>query len=499
MEEESAQFLGRLKGEGILTDSEIARAERALAGKRTALGFSRFERNVGLMRILHERFEHVLSPAVFKAALFYEAPKKKAKVDADDITATRVRKMLAVADGLANARDNPEKYARLLAHRHSVDAFLINAAAALHGLQRISAAPAESPLRNSPEALKIADTVMRVQTPTAGLLGLKELKTELGESAFRTRDPETYFLIDAAIEDARRMQQRHFGVVKGIVAKHARALGVKFEIKERPPKAAHSVAEKIYRKGMVSTGEKLKPLELVRKFHDIHGLKVIFDQRDPRTALDQIEQFRKHLESDGRVRATVRNNYLGVKAKPNGYEALHFTVEYGGYQGNPFKFDVHVQSREMFRRSDDPRAKHELHKYGALPAAIVAAIEELRGGFAPVSKPRNNITVSVFDGLKTHKVEVVPGAPVLEALAKTLSVDALAGGLSLALKRGERKFRLHSIGEGLAHGDTILVARDQLGIRPTPDWRKIVKHDSVNKAIALSLRGRRNEKRRRAK
>ncbi len=436
-------FLRQAVKDGLIVQHDVKRAASVFSGQRSVFGIPVFHRNVEIARLLFSKFGYGLPSEFYRASLFYSAPS-----DAVKKLPQGVQHILREVNLLAEARTDLRAYSTALSHIRNPGAVIVHMAAALNGLRKILERRVEDNLFTRAEATRIARLVKDFHVPVAGLLGLHSLKNDLGESAFQVLEPREYERVDAELSDVEQRGARFLVDLQRIAHEHADKLGVRFSIRPREGrKQAFSAWEKTRRRGVT-----------VRDLHDILAFKVVLHTSDSQKCYE----FFNRLAADRRLHGGVliRNDYLGERRKPNGYEALHLEVHHGVHGKELLKFEIQVKTEEMEQRTSDASAVHEVHKGGNFEPTVVRAVQRIGDHLHSMidtgkAKPMAVLTVFV-NGVGTP-IAVPEGTVLVDVISAVIGKNRIpAGDVRQQVHGGE--LRLVKSGHRVSSGQVFHVS-----------------------------------------
>ena len=223
----------------------------------------------------------------------------------------------------------------LLAMVDDIRVILVKLADRLHNMRTLDHMPEES-------RLKIAQETLDIYAPIAHRLGMKKVKEELEDLAFKHLDPRAYETIRAWVERRRRATQRVVTSLRRRLERTLTEAGVPFERTESRIKRLYGIHQKLKRQRI--------SLEQV---YDLIALRVITNsERDCYAALGIIHQ----------TWSPVPGRFKDFIAMPraNGYRSLHTSVV--SDQGMPF--EVQIRTEEMHAVAEEGIAAHWKYKEG---------------------------------------------------------------------------------------------------------------------------------------
>ena len=228
----------------------------------------------------------------------------------------------------------------LLAMVDDIRVILVKLADRLHNMRTLDHMPED-------RRLIIAQETLDIYAPIAHRLGMKKIKNELEDLAFKHLDPTAYETTRAWVERRRRATKR---TVKGLRDTLERTLTdaqVPFKVIESRIKRLYGIHEKIKRQRIS-----------FEQVYDLIALRVITDSvSDCYAALGNIHQ----------AWSPVPGRFKDFIAMPraNGYQSLHTSVV--SPQGMPF--EVQIRTEKMHAIAEEGIAAHWKYKEGRIGVA----------------------------------------------------------------------------------------------------------------------------------
>ncbi len=223
----------------------------------------------------------------------------------------------------------------LLAMVDDIRVILVKLADRLHNMRTLDHMPEDRRLKTAQETLDI-------YAPIAHRLGMKKVKNELEDLAFRHLDPKSYETIRAWVERRRRATQSVVTELRRTLERTLTEAQIPFERIESRIKRLYGIHQKIKRQRI--------SLEQV---YDLIALRVIAEsERDCYAALGIIHQ----------TWSPVPGRFKDFIAMPraNGYQSLHTSVV--SEQGVPF--EVQIRTEAMHAVAEEGIAAHWKYKEG---------------------------------------------------------------------------------------------------------------------------------------
>ncbi|SVA30040.1 uncharacterized protein METZ01_LOCUS82894, partial [marine metagenome] len=225
----------------------------------------------------------------------------------------------------------------LLAMVDDVRVILVKLADRLHNMRTLAHLPEE-------RRLKIAQETLDIYAPIAHRLGMKKVKNELEDLAFRHLDPEAYETMRAWVDRRRRATRGTVTELRRTLEQTLTEAQISYERIEFRIKRLYGIHQKIKRSRV--------SLEQV---YDLIALRVISTSvRDCYAALGVIHQ----------TWSPVPGRFKDFIAMPreNGYQSLHTSVV--SPQGVPF--EVQIRTEEMHAVAEEGIAAHWKYKEGRI-------------------------------------------------------------------------------------------------------------------------------------
>jgi GTP pyrophosphokinase len=225
----------------------------------------------------------------------------------------------------------------LLAMVDDVRVILVKLADRLHNMRTLAHLPEE-------RRLKIAQETLDIYAPIAHRLGMKKVKNELEDLAFRHLDPEAYETMRAWVDRRRKATQGTVTELRRTLEQTLTEAQISYERIEFRIKRLYGIHQKIKRSRV--------SLEQV---YDLIALRVISTSvRDCYAALGVIHQ----------TWSPVPGRFKDFIAMPreNGYQSLHTSVV--SPQGVPF--EVQIRTEEMHAVAEEGIAAHWKYKEGRI-------------------------------------------------------------------------------------------------------------------------------------
>ncbi len=203
---------------------------------------------------------------------------------------------------------------------------------------------------------KIANEVLEIYSPFANRFGLRNLKWELEDLAFKVINPKAYKEIKSKLHLTREEREEHINSIVDYINNSLKnneiikENKIKFKISGRA-KHIYSIFNKIHNRGL--------PME---QLNDLFAVRIILDTKDNSYCY---LTFKIISDMYGIINGTYKD-YIS-NPKQNGYQSIHFAVR--DENGNPF--EVQIRTKEMHELSEKGVASHFNYKRGFLPAQSV--------------------------------------------------------------------------------------------------------------------------------
>jgi len=190
--------------------------------------------------------------------------------------------------------------------------------------------------------LKIAQETLDIYVPIAHRLGMRKLKNELEELAFRFLDPSGFERIHTWVEKRRLATERPVSRLKQTLEEKLIEADVPIVSLEGRIKRLFSIREKIKRQKIA-----------LDEVYDLIALRVVtLSVRDCYTALGVIHQ--TWAPVPGRFKDFI------AMPRPNGYQSLHTSL----VSDRGFPFEVQIRTKEMHQVAEEGIAAHWNYKKG---------------------------------------------------------------------------------------------------------------------------------------
>jgi GTP pyrophosphokinase len=356
------------------------------------------------------------------------------------------------AGAAARAGEQAERLRRmLLAFSRDLRVVLMRLASRLQTLRWHGASRRACP----PE---IAAGTRSVFVPLAGRLGLRTLKWELEDWAFRFLEPDAYREVAQRLEGTRAAREAAVEASRAQLAALLARHGVAAEVQGRPKHLA-SIAKKMRDKAL--------PFERVL---DVRALRVVTqDVAACYAALARVHERWPAVAGEF-------DDYI-ARPKANGYQSLHTVVT--GDDGRPM--EVQVRTRAMHEHAEHGVAAHWLYKEGAKEGARgagaddAARIAEARKAVLRqlLEWERESAAAQGGEGAFGDRIYVfTPQAQVVDLPAGGTPLDfayALHTDLGHRCRGAKVDGRVVPLSAPLANGQTVEITAAKEG-GPSLDW-----------------------------
>jgi guanosine-3',5'-bis(diphosphate) 3'-pyrophosphohydrolase len=225
----------------------------------------------------------------------------------------------------------------LLAMAEDLRVVFIKLADRLHNMRTLAALPSE-------KRRIIARETLDIYAPLAHRLGIREVKWQLEDWAFRYLEPQQYRKVANLLSKSRKEREEYVAETTGILEQALEKANIKAEVQGRP-KHLYSIYHKIN-----------KYAALGKDFHDIQDLIAL------RVLVDSIPDCYKALGVIHNLWHPIPEEFSDHIANPkgNGYQSLHTTVLRGG--NTPL--EVQIRTYDMHKVADYGVAAHWRYKEG---------------------------------------------------------------------------------------------------------------------------------------
>ncbi len=225
----------------------------------------------------------------------------------------------------------------LLAMVDDIRVILVKLADRLHNMRTLDHMPED-------RRLIIAQETLDIYAPIAHRLGMKKIKNELQDLAFKHLDPMAYETTRAWVERRRRTTQRTVKRLRDTLERTLRDAQISFTVIESRMKRLYGIHEKIKRQRIS-----------FEQVYDLIALRVITTSvSDCYATLGTIHQ----------TWSPVPGRFKDFIAMPraNGYQSLHTSVV--SPQGIPF--EVQIRTEKMHAVAEEGIAAHWKYKEGRI-------------------------------------------------------------------------------------------------------------------------------------
>jgi guanosine-3',5'-bis(diphosphate) 3'-pyrophosphohydrolase len=225
----------------------------------------------------------------------------------------------------------------LLATAEDLRVVLIKLADRLHNMQTLGALPAE-------KRRAIAQETLEIYAPLAHRLGMREVKWQLEDLAFRYLKPRDYHQIARLLAGKRAEREGFVNEASRILSQELNKAGIEAKVYGRP-KHIYSIYQKMSKYDAQG-----------KNFGDIHDLFAL------RLLVDSVSDCYKALGVIHTLWRPIPEEFDDFIANPkdNGYKALHTTVMCQGTT----PLEIQIRTHDMHRINEYGVAAHWLYKEG---------------------------------------------------------------------------------------------------------------------------------------
>ncbi|GEM_PF-1811531 len=261
----------------------------------------------------------------------------------------------------------------------------------------------------SDETNRNLETAEHVYIPWLDLVGFVNMSHELGEKFLKIRDPVAYEKISEQLAQL-PPNKKPFGKMISILKKSLGKRGLDVEDVEFRPKSIYSIYQKFKAYGHPVGSEAFD--HDPRRLNDLYGIRIVLKAEPNESESDQIAKVRRALDIAGSRFEQPMNSrvdeYIGAKAKPSGYKAIHVPVN--GPRNLPV--EIHLVTGPWHEANEGGTTSHFFYKLpkeldSPLAHALVRIREELKAGvpaedvFKGIGKPLIYVTTAHF-GPREH-------------------------------------------------------------------------------------------------
>ena len=239
----------------------------------------------------------------------------------------------------------------LLATAEDLRVVLIKLADRLHNMRTLGALPAE-------KRRAIAQETLEIYAPLAHRLGMREVKWQLEDLAFRYLKPRDYHQIARLLAGKRAEREGFVNEASRILSQELDKAGIEAKVYGRP-KHIYSIYQKISKYDAQG-----------KNFGDIHDLSAL------RLLVDSVSDCYKALGVIHTLWRPIPEEFNDFIANPkdNGYKALHTTVMCQGTT----PLEIQIRTYDMHRINEYGVAAHWLYKEGKAGEKLSDEIAWLR-------------------------------------------------------------------------------------------------------------------------
>jgi GTP pyrophosphokinase len=225
----------------------------------------------------------------------------------------------------------------LLAAAEDLQVVLIKLADRLHNMRTLGALPAE-------KRRAIAQETLEIYAPLAHRLGMRKVKWQLEDLAFRYLEPRVYHQIARLVAGKRAERESFITEASQILYQELDKASIKAKVYGRP-KHIYSIYQKMGKYD--AQGKNFGDI------HDLFALRVLVDSvSDCYKALGVIHNFWHPIPEEF-------DDFI-ANPKDNGYQALHTTVMCQGTT----PLEIQIRTYDMHRVNEYGVAAHWLYKEG---------------------------------------------------------------------------------------------------------------------------------------
>ncbi len=285
------------------------------------------------------------------AALLHDVP-EDCDISLDRIETNFGAEVSKLVDGVTKLKELTRKTGRgeiksklqtenlrkmLVATAEDLRVVLIKLADRLHNMSTLGVLP---PKRRR----EIAQETLEIYAPLAHRLGMRRVKWQLEDLAFRYLEPQQYHQISRLVAGKRVERERFIKEVSQMLSKELAEAGIGAEVFGRP-KHIYSTYQKVGR--YVAQGKEFSDI------HDLFALRVLVNTvADCYQALGAIHNLWRPI--------TEEFNDFIANPKDNGYQSLHTTVMCRGIT----PLEIQIRTYDMHRVAKYGVAAHWLYKEG---------------------------------------------------------------------------------------------------------------------------------------
>src|SRR3954468_116785 len=377
-----------------------------------------------------------------------------------------VTKLGAISFSSSEERQAENFRKMLLAMVDDIRVILVKLADRLHNMRTLHHLPEE-------RRVKIAQETRDIYAPIANRLGMRKIKNELEELAFKYLEPPAYEALRVHVERRRR-------ATEGMIEDLKTTVGAKLAEAQIPVMEIDGRIKRLF-----SIHQKLKRQKIeLDQVYDLVALRIVTQSvKDFYGALGIIHQTWSPVP--GRIKDFI------AMPRPNGYQSLHTSVI--SDRGMPF--EVQIRTAEMHRTAEEGIAAHWKYKEGRVGAGrdeqYFVWLRQLLEWQQEVRDPQEflqNLKIDLYPEevyIFTPKGEVRSLPRGATAVDFAYSIHTDVGNQCVGARINGKMVPLRT---RLQNGDIVEIVT-QSGHKPSRDWLSFVSTSRARSKIKHVLQG----------
>jgi len=336
----------------------------------------------------------------------------------------------------------------LLATAEDLRVVLIKLADRLHNMRTLGGLPAE-------KRRAIAQETLEIYAPLAHRLGMREIKWQLEDLAFRYLKPRVYHQIARLLAGKRDERERFISEASQILSQELDKAGIQARVYGRP-KHIYSIYQKMSKYDAQG-----------KRFGDIHDLFAL------RLLVDSVSDCYKALGVIHTLWHPIPEEFDDFIANPkdNGYQALHTTVMSQGTT----PLEIQIRTHDMHRVNEFGVAAHWLYKEGKAGEKFKDEIAWLRqlGDWREELDSEEFLESVKTDVLVDRVFVYTPKGEIKELPRGSTPLDfafQIHTDLGYRCIGAKVNGRLEPLNYGLRNGDVVEIMASKVEKGPSLDW-----------------------------
>lgn len=315
---------------------------------------------------------------------------------------------------------------------------------------------------NETDRMTLANSIFALFAPLSARLGLSAFKTELENGAFKIVDPKKYDEIQSEVDSRFHKRQPIVERLKTLVSNCMKDLGI---------------SGKVY-------GRKKHIYSIYKKLQD-HNLDNIYDLIAVRAIVKTIPECYALL---GRLHSVVEpmqdrfKDYIAIP-KPNGYQSLHTTVIFEGFQ-----VEIQIRTLDMHKYAEYGVAAHWLYKekrtkQDSLDVRLAWLRQMMENENVSIDELAKSLSQDIYNNeifVQTPKGKVIYLPSGSTPIDFAYSIHSEVGNKCVGAKINGK---MSPVTTSLNNGDVVEIITNPNSKGPSRDWLKICKTSEARSKI----------------